>query len=836
MEKMEEINHLNSTSLNIEKMNKEKLKNVFPECFTEGKLEIDKLLNLCGEYIDNDCEKYKFEWKGKAECYKIAGKPSNGTLRPCPEESVNFDTTKNMYIEGDNLEVLKLLQTSYYRKVKMIYIDPPYNTGNDFVYEDDFADPMAKYKEVTQQTTKSNPETMGRFHTKWLNMMFPRLRLAANLLKDDGVIFISIDDNEVHNLRKLCDEVLGEENFIAQICHKARASVSNDKIISNNHNHIILYAKCYEEIFKQRDQIGLDPILDGFNLKDENGYYKLMPVDGPGGAKKGNPFYEFLGISGYWRFSKETMQQKYENGLIVKTENSLQQKYYLSQAKSSRRTDTTWWDNDVLTSNATKDFIKLMGGKYFDNPKSINLIIRMLKAYTHNDKNAIILDFFSGSATTAHAVMQLNAEDGGNRKFIMVQLPERCDEKSEAFQAGYKNICEIGKKRIRRAGKKILDQFPSAEVASEGSGQVLPSIGGVVEGRGQEFPSIGGVAESRGQVFPSLGGVAEGRGQVFPSLGGVAEGRGQVFPSFGGVAEGRGGLRNTKNYLSLPYNPALKERARELRKAGNLSEVLLWNEIKNKQFKGLDFDRQKIIGNYIVDFYCASENVVIEIDGTSHADKQEYDETRDKYLNSLGLTVIHILDIDVKKNLDGVMEMLYNHPALTGTPPHDENSSLRLTDINPKKGNTSQAQKPPLDIGFKVFKLDTSNLVEWDSTPTQDEQVVAQRFSLLNETIKPDRNDLDVVYEVMLKMGIPLDYKVIPTEINDKKAYSIGEDCLVLICLDFGKDGITPEDIKEMCELVPAKIVSSEQAFKDSTALSNAYYILKDHNIEMKLL
>ena len=780
MEKMEEINHLNSTSLDIEKMNKEKLKNVFPECFTEGKLEIDKLLNLCGEYIDNDCEKYKFEWKGKAECYKIAGKPSNGTLRPCPEESVNFDTTKNMYIEGDNLEVLKLLQTSYYRKVKMIYIDPPYNTGNDFVYEDDFADPMAKYKEVTQQTTKSNPETMGRFHTKWLNMMFPRLRLAANLLKDDGVIFISIDDNEVHNLRKLCDEVLGEENFIAQICHKARASVSNDKIISNNHNHIILYAKCYEEIFKQRDQIGLDPILDGFNLKDENGYYKLMPVDGPGGAKKGNPFYEFLGISGYWRFSKETMQQKYENGLIVKTENSLQQKYYLSQAQSSRRTDTTWWDNDVLTSNATKDFIKLMGGKYFDNPKSINLIIRMLKAYTHNDKNAIILDFFSGSATTAHAVMQLNAEDGGNRKFIMVQLPERCDEKSEAFQAGYKNICEIGKKRIRLAGEKILQQFPS--------------------------------------------------------FGGVAEGRGQVFPSLGGVAEGRGGLRNTKNYLSLPYNPALKERARELRKAGNLSEVLLWNEIKNKQFKGLDFDRQKIIGNYIVDFYCASENVVIEIDGTSHADKQEYDETRDKYLNSLGLTVIHILDIDVKKNLDGVMEMLYNHPALTGTPPHDENSSLRLTDINPKKGNTSQAQKPPLDIGFKVFKLDTSNLVEWDSTPTQDEQVVAQRFSLLNETIKPDRNDLDVVYEVMLKMGIPLDYKVIPTEINDKKAYSIGEDCLVLICLDYGKDGITPEDIKEMCELVPAKIVSSEQAFKDSTALSNAYYILKDHNIEMKLL
>lgn len=214
---MVDIERVSSQSMDIEKADLEKLRAVFPQCFSEGKLDIDKLLNLCGEYIDEDFEKYKFEWKGKSECYRIAGKRSTGTLRPCPEESVNFDTTNNIYIEGDNLEVLKLLQSSYYNKVKMIYIDPPYNTGNDFVYEDDFKDPMAKYKEVTQQTTKSNPETMGRFHTNWLNMMYPRLRLAANLLRDDGVIFISIDDGEQANLRKLCDEVFGEENLVTQI-------------------------------------------------------------------------------------------------------------------------------------------------------------------------------------------------------------------------------------------------------------------------------------------------------------------------------------------------------------------------------------------------------------------------------------------------------------------------------------------------------------------------------------------------------------------------------------------------------------------------------------------
>lgn len=279
-----------------------------------------------------------------------------------------------------------------------------------------------------------------------------------------------MDDNESTNAVKICDEIFGSLNRIALICHKSRASISNDKIISPNHNTILFYAKKIELVEANRKMIGLDPVLDDFKYDDNDGKgeYRLVPVDGPGGAKKGNPFYEFLGIKGYWRFSKETMQKKYNEGLVVKRANSLYQKYYKSVAATTRRTATTWWDDSGLMSTATSKLKKLMGNATFDTPKPLELIDRMLKMITFQDKNSIILDFFSGSATTAHAVMQLNAEDGGNRKFIMVQLPEKTDEKSEAFKAGYKNICEIGKERIRRAGKKIKEENPNAESLDTG--------------------------------------------------------------------------------------------------------------------------------------------------------------------------------------------------------------------------------------------------------------------------------------------------------------------------------------------------------------------------------
>ena len=464
-------------SENIQQENVAKIAALFPNCVTEARDEdghLKKAINfellkqmLSDSVIDGD-EAYEFTWVGKKASIVEANRPIRKTLRPCKEESVNWDTTENLYIEGDNLEVLKLLQESYLGKVKMIYIDPPYNTGNDFIYNDEFKVSREEYADESGEVDEEgnrmfkNTDSNGRFHSDWCSMIYSRLMLSRNLLTEDGAIFISIGDDEEANLIKLCDEIFGEQNFIASICHKARASVSNDRIISENHNHLVFYAKNIDVLFAHHKEIGEDPDLRGFDKVDERGRYKLTPVDGPGGARKGNPYYEFLGITGYWRYSKETMQQKYNQGLIVSTGNNLQQKYYIDQAEKSRKTVTTWWDEDFLTSSATTDFIKLMGGKYFDNPKNVNLLLRCLKMITKFDKDAIVLDFFSGSATTAHAVMRFNAEDGGERKFIMVQLPEKVGEKSEAYKAGYNNICEIGKERIRRAAKKIHEDNPDA--------------------------------------------------------------------------------------------------------------------------------------------------------------------------------------------------------------------------------------------------------------------------------------------------------------------------------------------------------------------------------------
>lgn len=651
----QKIQKIDGKSMDIAAADKEKLRAVFPQCFTEGKLDIDKLLSLCGEYIDNDYEKYKFEWKGKSECLRIAGKRSTGTLRPCPQESVDFDNTKNLYIEGDNLEVLKLLQTAYYRKVKMIYIDPPYNKGHDFVYEDDFKDPMAKYKEITSQTTKSNPETMGRYHTNWLNMMYPRLRLASNLLRDDGVIFISIDETEITNLKKICDEVFGEENFVDCIIWNKRVPKNDNKGIGNIHEYVLIYVKdlgFQRQFLMQKD--GLDEIFDflenlkkkklpiseaemelkkfynkkGYdrgitlynNLDDNYEPWGKINMSWPNGDTFG-PRYDILHPltkkptkvpDRGWRWNKTSFDeqlnytntyQRYDGSWVcgniwfAKDENTQPSsiKYLKDVGSMLLRSIIS------LKSDGGVELESIFDGKsFFSYPKPTNLLQLLINSI--EEKEGIILDFFSGSATTAHAVMQLNAEDGGNRQFIMVQLPEVTDKKSEAYKAGYKNICEIGKERIRRTGAKIKEQ-----------------------------------------------------------------------------------------------------------------------------------------------------------------------------------------------NAD-------------------------------------------VDVGFKVLKLDTSNLVKWDDTPVSETEVLRERFDSVVKTLKFDRSELDVVYEVMLKLGIPVTYKVAPIDINGRKVYSIGEDGLVLVCLDGSNGGITPEDVTAMCELAPAKIVAAEEAFKDDIALSNAYYISKDKSVEIMLL
>lgn len=628
-----DIKKLDGKSLDIAEADKEKLKAVFPQCFVEGKLDIDKLLSLCGEYIDNDFEKYKFEWKGKSECLRIAGKRSTGTLRPCPEESVDFENTNNLYIEGDNLEVLKLLQTAYYRKVKMIYIDPPYNTGNDFVYEDDFKDPLAKYKEITSQTTKSNPETMGRYHTNWLNMMYPRLRLASNLLRDDGVIFISIDDNEVDNLKKICNEVFGEENFAGQITVVGNPRGRDYGGIARMHDYLVVYKKSPiaeinnindpDKQFPYEDQLGGFEIRElrnrniAFNSENrpnlyypfyintnnviDNGFYEISLEKKDGWVE----LYpkESQGFKTVWRWGKEKSASNLNRSILAKK--MLDGGYQIIEKyrEKSYMARSVWATKDTNTEKGTLLLKELMQAKIFGFPKPVEMMKMIIEMGSSNDD--IVLDFFSGSATTAHAVMQLNAENkDSKRQFIMVQLPELTDEKSEAFKAGYKNICEIGKERIRRAGAKIKEQ-----------------------------------------------------------------------------------------------------------------------------------------------------------------------------------------------NAD-------------------------------------------VDVGFKVLKLDTSNLVKWDDTPmiSTDTEILKERFDTMVKSLKIDRSELDVVYEVMLKLGIPATYKVFENNLNGRKVYSIGEDGLILVCLDGSNGGITPEDITAMCELAPAKIVAAEEAFKDDVALSNAYYISKDSGVEIMLL
>ena len=466
------MDKMDGMTMNIEQENVEKLKQVFPEVFADGKVDFDKLQGLLGHYIADDKEKYSFSWKGKADSLRLAQKRSTGTLRPCKEDSKNWDTTENLYIEGDNLEVLKLLQSSYLNSIKMIYIDPPYNTGNDFVYTDDFADGIAQYKKVTGQATKSNPETAGRYHTNWLNMMYPRLKLARNLLTDDGVIFISIDDNEQANLKKLCDEVFGEDNFVANIIWKHTQQSKNDEPhFSRQYNHIILYAKVKSNIKEFY-----------FERTEENNCNYSNPDNDPKGAWRSGDVrspnyrktlcYNIIAPNGNvilppvngWRWSEKELNKKITSGEIkFKNNNSgIIRKIYLCD-QPGRTPENLWEGNKFGTTRQAAATIKELfdGRQIFDTPKPHELIKAMLYFASSND--SIILDFFSGSATTAHAVMQLNAEGGGNRKFICVQLPEKTDEQSEAYKAGYKTICEIGKERIRRAGKKIKEENKDKE-------------------------------------------------------------------------------------------------------------------------------------------------------------------------------------------------------------------------------------------------------------------------------------------------------------------------------------------------------------------------------------
>ncbi len=471
---MEGIEKLDLAALEIKHSKIAELKRLFPEVFTEGdKIDWDKLKLALGEQIDAGKERYSFTWPGKSECFKTIQQPSVGTLKPCPEESVNFETTENLFIEGDNLEVLKLLQKSYFGKIKMIYIDPPYNTGKEFIYPDNYKEGLDTYLEYTGQKNSNgkkfgtNTEQEGRYHSNWLNMMHPRLTLARNLLRDDGVIFISIDDHEVGNLRKICDEIFGEENFVASIIWEKKYSPSNDaKWLSDNHDYIIVYARD-----KEKWRPVLLPRTEEANARYSNpdndlrGEWKPSGLDVRTYSK--NYDYEIITPSGRkvrppegacWRVSRERFAELVkENRIWFGTEgnNVPAIKRFLSEVKQGITPLTIWKYSDVGHNQEATQELKELGINVFTSPKPTRLLERILEISTFPHENDLILDFFSGSGTMAHAVLNLNSQSGGNRRFIVVQLPEPTNDEK------FLTIAEITKERIRRVIKEIQEKQKS---------------------------------------------------------------------------------------------------------------------------------------------------------------------------------------------------------------------------------------------------------------------------------------------------------------------------------------------------------------------------------------
>jgi len=472
---------MDGKSLDIQQTQLDKLKELFPEAISEGKVDWEKLKATLGEDITFSNERYVLNWAGKSDAFKVLQSPTTATLTPDKEESVNFEQTGHIFIEGENLEVLKVLQKSYYGKVKMIYIDPPYNTGNDhFIYPDRFSESKEDYlKRVGEKDEegyltregmyRKNSRDSGHYHSNWLNMMYPRLFLARNLLKDDGVIFVSIDDNEIHNLQLVMNEIFGEENFVANIVWQKKYAATNDaKGFSTMHDYILVYQKTdlfnrnllprtaeQNKPYKHDDKDGKGLWRSDNLLVKSFSESAVYPIVNPNTGKE---YYPPKGSS--WRANKETMTKWLSENRIFfgkDGKGAPQLKRYLNEVQDGR-VPTTWWSFEEVGHNdaANKELRALFEIKPpFDTPKPSTLIAQMLRVSSDKSNNDIILDFFSGSGTTAHAALQLNKEDGGNRKFICVQLPEKVDEKSEVFKAGYKTISDIAKERIRRVIKKI---------------------------------------------------------------------------------------------------------------------------------------------------------------------------------------------------------------------------------------------------------------------------------------------------------------------------------------------------------------------------------------------
>lgn len=478
---------MDGKSLDITEERLNKLREILPDAFTEGKIDWEKLQASLGEDIEFKNERYVLNWAGKSDAFRVLQSPTTATLVPCKEESIDFDDTENIFIEGENMEVLKVLQKSYFGKIKMIYIDPPYNTGNDkFIYPDKFSETRDEYlsrigdRDETGYMTReglfrTNSKDSGHYHSNWLSMMYPRLFLSRNLMREDGVIFVSIDDNEVHNLRLMMNEVFGEENFIEQIIWKKRSTPPNDQVIGASHEYIVIYCKNLElvslnlrprteeqvERYKNPDNHPKGPWTSGDLMANIKGgrYVKSLyfPIINPNTGEEHYP-----SSNGNWRFNKEKIEELIRNNEIYFGEDGTSRpklKRFLCDVKEGI-TYTTLWDFVPFNTQGSKEMTELLGNlAIFDNPKPVGLLKELSKLGMN--RNDIVLDFFSGSGTIAHSILELNKEDDGNRKFLVVQLPEKTDNNSEAYKAGYETIAEIGKERIRRVIKKIKTEQQS---------------------------------------------------------------------------------------------------------------------------------------------------------------------------------------------------------------------------------------------------------------------------------------------------------------------------------------------------------------------------------------
>jgi len=464
--------------------NIEKLQQFFPDVLTEGKIDFDVLRETLGDYIDDRPERYSFTWKGKSRARRIAQTVSTGTLRPCPEESVHWDTTQHLFIEGDNLEVLKLLQKSYHKRVKLIYIDPPYNTGNEFIYPDKFADNLQTYLEYTGQLDSEgrrfsvNAEFGGRYHTNWLNMMYPRLKLSRNLLREDGAIWISIDDIEIGNLRHVCNEIFGEENFVATFIWEKRKTRENRRVFSFNHDYVVCYAREKDAFQVSRNMLPLsEEALARYKNPDNDyrGNWQSVSLNAQAGHGTAAQFYEIITPAGRklsppagrcWSVTRDRLAELIADNRIYfgeEGQNAPRLKVFESEAELGLTPHTLWTANEVgTTDSAKRALISLFGGhSVFETPKPVDLLRRI--AQISMGEKDIALDFFAGCAPLSEAILSLNGEDGGHRAYIAVQLPESCEAASDAFKAGFNNIAEIGKERIRRVIEKINAERPAQD-------------------------------------------------------------------------------------------------------------------------------------------------------------------------------------------------------------------------------------------------------------------------------------------------------------------------------------------------------------------------------------